>query len=161
MVDLVIWLIIIVLFIVSFIGLVYPVIPSSLFIWIGFFLYHFLIDDTSLGWLFWSAMVGFTLVLLVADIVANSYFVKKYGGSRWGERGAAIAVIVGSFIIPPFGVVIIPFITVLVIEMVQKASIQKAFQSALGSLFGFLGGTVVKMILQTMMIVWFIVAIIF
>jgi len=94
-------------------------------------------------------------------VIANSYFVKRYGGSKWGERGAAIAVIVGSFIFPPFGIIIIPFITVLIIEMVQKNTFQKAFLAALGSLFGFLGGTIVKVIVQTIMIVWFLIVIIF
>ena len=161
MVDILIWIIIIILFVVSFIGLIYPVIPSSLFIWIGFLMYHFLIDNATLHWLFWSVMAGFTILLLLADVVANSYFVKRYGGSKWGERGAAIAVIVGSFIFPPFGIIIIPFITVLIIEMVQKNTFQNAFLAALGSLFGFLGGTIMKVIVQIVMIVWFLIVIIF
>src|SRR5690625_3728756 len=100
MTDILLWIVIILLFIASYIGLIYPIIPSSLFIWIGFLMYHFLIDATSLGWLFWIAMVGFTAILLFADVIANSFFVKRYGGSKWGERGAAMAVIVGSFIRP-------------------------------------------------------------
>src|SRR5690625_6492591 len=106
MVDVIIWIIIIVLFIASYLCLIYPVLPSSLFIWIGFLLYYFLINNMDFGWLFWSAMALFTILLLFADIIANSYFVKRYGGSKWGERGAAIAVIVGSFIISPFGIII-------------------------------------------------------
>lgn len=161
MVNILIWLVIVVLFIASFVGLLYPIIPSSLLIWVGFLLYHFIIDSTSLNLFFWSVMVGWTIVVLVADIIANSFFVKRSGGSKWGERGAAIAVIVGSFIIPPFGIIIIPFITVLAIEMVQKNTIQKAFKTALGSLLGFLGGTLVKIIIQTIMIIWFIIEVIF
>lgn len=115
----------------------------------------------ALGWFFWGSMAGLTLVLLCADIIANSYFVKKYGGSKWGERGAAVAVIVGSFIIPPFGIIVVPFITVLVIELVQRNSFRKAFKTAIGSLFGFLGGSIVKMIIQTIMILWFLFIIIF
>lgn len=161
MVSILIWLVIIVLFIASFVGLLYPIIPSSLLIWAGFLLYHFIIDGSSLNLFFWSVMIGLTIVLLCADIIANSFFVKKYGGSKWGERGAALAVIVGSFIIPPFGIIIVPFITVLAIEMIQKNTIQKAFKTALGSLLGFLGGTLVKIIIQTIMILWFIIKVIF
>src|SRR5699024_12607639 len=68
--------------ILSFIGLIYPVIPSSLFIWIGFLMYHFLIDNATLHWLFWSVMAGFTILLLLADVIANSYFVKRRSEER-------------------------------------------------------------------------------
>src|SRR5690625_1775269 len=111
--------------------------------------------------IFWSFMALFTIFFLLADIISNSYFVKRYGGSKWGERGAAIAVIVGSFIIPPFGIIIFPFITVLVIEIVQRSTFKQAFKTALGSLLGFLGGSIVKIIIQTIMIIWFVITILF
>lgn len=161
MADILIWIVIIVLFIASYIGLIYPVIPSSLFIWIGFLMYYFLINNMVLGWFFWSVMLGLTIVLLFADVIANSYFVKRYGGSKWGERGAAIAVIIGSFIVPPFGIIVVPFLTVLVIEMMQRNTFKQAFKTAIGSLLGFLGGSLVKVIIQTIMILWFLITIIF
>lgn len=161
MMAILIWILIIALFIVSFIGLIYPVIPSSLFIWIGFLMYHFFIDQTSLNLFFWVMMIAFTVILFIADVVANSYFVKRYGGSKWGERGAAIAVIVGSFIFPPFGIIIIPFITVLIIEMVQRSAWQQAYRAAVGSLLGFLSGSILKVVIQTIMIIWFFIIIIF
>src|SRR5690625_2211836 len=120
MTDILLWIVIILLFIASYIGLIYPIIPSSLFIWISFLMYHFLIDSTNLGWFFWSAMVGLTAILLFADVIANSFFVKRYGGSKWGERGAAIAVIVGLFIMPPFGIIFFLFISVLVFDIVYR-----------------------------------------
>lgn len=82
-------------------------------------------------------MAIFTLFLFLADILANSYFVKKYGGSKWGERGAVVAVIVGSFIIPPFGILIVPFITVFVIELLQQRPPNDAIKASIGSLLGF------------------------
>lgn len=86
MLDVILWILIVVLFIVSFIGVIYPIIPSVLLIWIGFLLYQFGINSDELGWLFWIAVAILTVLLFVADIVANSYFVKKFGGSKWGER---------------------------------------------------------------------------
>ena len=157
--DIVIWLLIIVSFILSFVGVIYPVIPSPLMLWIGFLLYYFVIDQ-DLTWIFWSAMVLLTIILIVSDIIANSYFVKKYGGSKWGERIAAIGVIIGSFIIPPFGIIIVPFLAVIVVELLQKRSTQEAVRAAFGSLFGFLGGAFAIVVLQIMMIIWFLMAVI-
>ncbi|GGM33804.1 membrane protein [Paraliobacillus quinghaiensis] len=157
--DFVIWLLIIASFILSYVGVIYPIIPSPLVLWIGFLLYYFLIDQ-GLTWVFWSVAVLLTIILIVSDIIANSYFVKKYGGSKWGERIAGLGVIVGSFIIPPFGIIIVPFLAVIVVELLQRRSTQEAMRAALGSLFGFLGGAFAKVVLQTVMIIWFVVAVI-
>lgn len=159
MLDIITWIVIIILFILSFVGILYPVIPSVLVLWVGFLLYHFIINANELTFVFWAVMILFTIFLFVADILANSYFVKKYGGSKWGERGAAIAVIIGSFIIPPFGVLIVPFITVFLIELIQKRTAGEAVRASIGSLFGFLGGSVAKIVVQFIMIVWFFIVV--
>ncbi|MFZ3579439.1 DUF456 domain-containing protein [Virgibacillus sp. DJP39] len=161
MVDILIWIVIIALFVLSFVGIIYPIIPSPLVLWVGFLLYHFIIERGELGITFWIVMVVLTAVLIVSDIIANSYFVKKFGGSKWGERAAAIAVIVGSFIIPPFGILIIPFATVLVVEMIQKRTGKEAIRASVGSLIGFLSGAVAKVVIQGIMIVWFVLVVIF
>lgn len=154
------WIIIIILFILSYVGIVFPLIPSALVLWVGFFLYQFLIDGDQLTVLFWIAMALFTILLIGADLIANSYFVKKFGGSKWGERGAVIAVIVGSFIMPPFGILIIPFITVFTIEMIQRKTFKDALYASVGSLLAFLSGAVAKVVIQTIMIIWFILTVI-
>src|SRR5699024_7642388 len=97
----------------------------------------------------------------VADIIANSYFVKRFGGSKLGERAAAVAVIVGSFIYPPFGIIFVPFLVVLFVELLQKRSMGEAFRSSIGSLIGFLSGSFAKVVVQLIMILWFFILILF
>ncbi|KAB8137906.1 DUF456 family protein [Gracilibacillus oryzae] len=157
--DVLWWILIIAAFVLSFVGIIFPIIPSVLVLWIGFLLYQFLLTSENIGWIFWIVTVILTIVLIVSDIIANSYFVKKYGGSKWGERMAAIGVIVGSFIIPPFGIIIVPFVLVFVTEMIQKKGANEALRASIGSLFGFLSGTIAKVIIQIVMIVFFFVAI--
>lgn len=77
-----------------------------------------------------------------------------------GERAAGIAVIIGSFLIPPFGIIIVPFVVVIIIELIQKRTGKEAIRAAIGSLFGFLGGAVAKVLLQLVMITWFFIAIV-
>jgi uncharacterized protein len=155
MIEVLLWLLIIALFVLSFIGILFPIIPSVLAIWGGFLLYHFVINGDTLSWMFWVVMGILTIVLFVADIVVNSHFVKRFGGSKWGERMAAIAVIIGSFIVPPIGIIVIPFIVVLLTEMIQKKSFPNAIKAAFGSLIGFLGSSFAKVFIQLLMILWF------
>ncbi|MEW9675161.1 DUF456 domain-containing protein [Lentibacillus sp. L22] len=158
--NLLIWLIIIALFILSFAGILFPIIPSLLVLWVAFLLYHFAINSSELTLVFWIAMAVLTILLIGSDMLANSYFVKKFGGSKWGERVAAIAVIIGSFVIPPFGIVVIPFLAVFTIELMQQRSSQEAILAAVGSFLGFFGGALAKVMIQLLMIIWFIIVVI-
>src|SRR5699024_12484171 len=115
-----IWIVIIGLFIFSYIGLLYPIIPSVILIWIGFLLYHFLLAGNDLTFVFWIAMGILTILLIISDIIANSYFVKRLGGSNLGEQGAAIAVSIGACIISWFGIFILILIFVFMIEFLQS-----------------------------------------
>ncbi|MCA1012656.1 DUF456 domain-containing protein [Halobacillus halophilus] len=153
--DILIWAIIIVCFLASFASIIFPIIPGPLVLWIGFLAYFFFLNGEELSWFFWIGVILLTVLLIVSDIIANSYFVKRYGGSKWGERMAAVGVIVGSFIIPPFGIIVLPFILVIVTELIQKRSNEEAWKAAIGSLFGFLSGTVAKIVIQLIMIIWF------
>ncbi|MFK2826768.1 DUF456 family protein [Bacillus sp. B190/17] len=151
------WIGITVLFVISFAGLIFPIIPSILFLWGGFLLYHFGINPNELSVIFWIAMGLFTILIIVADILANSYFVKKYGGSKWGERIAALAVIIGSFVFPPFGILLVPFAAVFVIELIIQKDIKKAMMIGFATFVGFLSGTIAKFIIQLIMVIWFFI----
>ncbi|KGA96046.1 membrane protein [Alkalihalobacillus alcalophilus ATCC 27647 = CGMCC 1.3604] len=158
MVEMLWWIVVAICFFLSFIGLIFPLVPSVLVIWVGFLVYGFGIGTFSdLSVWFWSGMVIFTLFLILADIIASQYFVKRYGGSKWGERMAAIGVIVGSFIMPPFGIIFVPFILVFVTELISIQQPGHAFKVAIASLIAFLSSTVAKGLVQFIMIIWFIV----
>ncbi|OIK11020.1 hypothetical protein BIV60_18885 [Bacillus sp. MUM 116] len=155
------WVIIIVVFIFSFVGLVYPIIPSVLLIWGGVMLYQFGINSHELSWVSWTMLILLTILLFLADYLANLHFVDKAGGSKWGMRAATIGLIVGSFVIPPFGVIIVPFVLVLITELVQKKTLQDSLKVAVATLIAFLSGTFAKAVIQLIMIVVFVLDVIF
>lgn len=150
------WIIVIVLFALSFIGLVMPIIPSSIALWLGFIIYHFFINQSELTVIFWFIMFVFTAILIVSDFMANRFFVNKFGGSKKGEYAAMIGLIFGVFIWPPVGIILVPFIAVLVVELSQQRTFREAVYSSIGSLIGFLSGMAIKVIIQVLMISIFI-----
>lgn len=150
------WVIVIVLFALSFIGLVMPIIPSSIALWLGFIIYHFFINQSELTVIFWFIMFVFTAILIVSDFMANRFFVNKFGGSKKGEYAAMIGLIFGVFIWPPVGIILVPFIAVLVVELSQQRTFREAVYSSIGSIIGFLSGMAIKVIIQVLMISIFI-----
>jgi uncharacterized protein YqgC (DUF456 family) len=155
--TIVLWILIIALFVLSFVGLIFPIIPSVAVLWGGFLLYAFLLGDSALSIWFWIGIVFLTLIILGADLIASQFFVKKYKGSKWGERMAAIGVIIGSFVYPPFGLIFVPFILVFIAEMAASQNVSHAIKVAVASLLAFLSSTFAKAIIQMVMIIWFLI----
>ncbi|MCG7419532.1 DUF456 family protein [Macrococcus epidermidis] len=152
----ILWTFVILAFLSAFVALVMPMIPGILMMWVGFFIYHFAINNNELSWFFWIAMATLTIITLVSDYVLGSRFVKKFGGSKAGELTAAIGIILGSFFFPPFGIIIIPFVAVFIVELLIQQDFKHAMDASIGSLLGFLTSTVAKFIILIIMIIWFI-----
>ncbi len=154
------WTLIIISFVIAFIGLIYPVIPSVLFIFLGFIIHALFHGFGEFHWWFWVAESLFTILLFGADMLSNAFGVKRFGGSDAGLWGSTIGLIVGPFIIPIVGILVGPFIGAVIAELIfSKSSFKGALKSGVGSLVGFLTSIVTKGIVQIVMIIIFILAI--
>jgi len=154
--DYIYWGIIILLFLVAFIGLIYPVIPSVVFLFGGFLMYGVFFSFDSFNWLFWTIQVLFFILLLIADYAANIIGVKKYGGSKAGVWGSTIGLLIGPFVIPVVGILIGPFLGAMVAELiVHKRNIKESIQIGFGSVVGFVSSVITKGIIQVLMLLYF------
>mgnify|MGYP006316990411 FL=1 len=154
------WSIIIVCFIIGFIGLVYPIIPSVIFILGGFLLYGVFFSFAELPWWFWLIEVLFVILLFGADMMANAFGVKKYGGSKAGIWGSTIGLLIGPFIIPIAGILIGPFLGAIIAELIfARTSLKQAIKTGFGSVIGFLTSIVTKGTVQIVMIVIFVLVV--
>lgn len=155
--DVTAWIVIIALFIIAFIGLVYPIIPSVLFILGGFIAYGLFFSFSDLPWWFWTIEILFVILLFAADTISNLIGVKKFGGSKAGMWGSTIGLLIGPFVIPIAGILVGPFIGAVAAELiVTKATFEQATKAGIGSLVGFLTSVVTKGVIQTVMIILFI-----
>jgi uncharacterized protein len=155
--DVVYWIIVIAMFIISFIGLIYPIIPSVLFIIGGFILYGLFFSFEEFTWLFWTIQILFVVLLFTADYLANMLGVKKYGGSKAGIWGSTIGLLVGPFVIPVFGILIGPFLGAVIAELlIHKKGFTESLKIGLGSVIGFISSVITKSIVQVVMIAYFL-----
>ena len=158
--DIIAWVLIIALFVIAFIGLVYPIIPSVIFLLGGFIVYGLFYGFSELPWWFWLIELLFVALLFVADTISNLIGVKKFGGSKAGMWGSTIGLLIGPFVIPFAGIIAGPFIGAIIGELiVTRSNFQNAIKVGIGSVVGFLTSVVTKGIIQVVMIVLFIIAI--
>ncbi|WP_066399416.1 DUF456 family protein [Cytobacillus eiseniae] len=155
--DYMYWTLIILLFIIAYVGLVYPIIPSVLFILGGFILYGIFFTFEPFNWFFWVVQGLFIILLFGADYIANLIGVKKFGGSKAGVWGSTIGLLAGPFIIPVIGIIIGPFLGAVIAELtVNKKGWKEAVKIGFGSVIGFVSSVITKGAIQTVMIIYFI-----
>ncbi|MFC0270014.1 DUF456 domain-containing protein [Metabacillus herbersteinensis] len=156
--DFIYWTLIILMFIIAFIGLVYPIIPSVVFVVLGFLLYGWFYSFDELSVIFWIVQGLFVGILFAADYLTNLIGIKRFGGSKAAIWGSTIGLLVGPFIIPFLGVILGPFIGAVLAELiVSKKDLKTATKIGIGSLIGFISGVFAKTIVQLIMISYFLI----
>jgi uncharacterized protein len=151
------WIVAIAMFIIAFAGLVYPIIPSAIFLVGGFLLYGWINTFDGMNIFFWSIQVLFVILLFGADTLSNLVGVKKFGGSKAGMWGSTIGLLFGPFIIPVAGILIGPFLGAVIAELiVSRSEIKQAVKTGIGSLVGFLTSVVTKGFVMVVMIAVFV-----
>lgn len=134
-----------VLLIAGLLGSFLPVLPGPPISFIGLLTIHFLTQhaiSTTLLWVYGMA----SLLLLILDYALPVWTTKKFGGTKAGQWGATIGVLLGLFA-GPWGIFLGPFIGAYLGELLAGRKNQEAWRSAQGAFFGFLLGTGLKIIL--------------
>lgn len=153
-------LIVVALILVGLVGIVIPVLPGTGLIFSGILLYalYFGIDTVGVVTL---VVLGIAAILSIAfDYLASVYGAKKYGASKWGSLGAVLGGLFGFIILNFPGLIFGIFVGAVAGELlVAKKDMEVSLRAGTGALLGFLGGTVLKLILGLAMIITFLVKI--
>ncbi|MFU8861054.1 MAG: DUF456 domain-containing protein [Cyclonatronaceae bacterium] len=157
MTGLICWILIVLLFILSFPALKYPFIPGFLPVIGAFAVYGFCFSFDPFGIFFWSVQIFFILCTFITDYVSNLYAVRIHGGSNAAVYGSLIGLVFGPFLIPFAGLVAGPFIGAVAAEwLINRKPLRMAFRAGLGALIGLAGSTFLKAFIQLSMIITFI-----
>lgn len=146
-------------FIVGFIGTVMPFLPGAPLIWLGMLVYGFFVDFHNMSLFFFIGQGLAVALVFLIDYLAGAWGAQKYGGSKTAAWGSIIGGIFGIFLLGPFGLIFGPFIGAVAGEFYLNHNISKAFRIGIGTMVGFLGGTVLKLAIEILMIVWFFIAV--
>jgi uncharacterized protein len=152
--DYILLILAIIFMIAGIIGCLVPVLPGPPFSYIGLILLHL----TRFGHFTTPVLItlgAVTVVVTILDYVFPVWWTKRFGGSKYGTRGATIGLIIGFFI-GPLGIILGPLIGAFVGEMIFKDDIDYAFKAGFGSLLGFLTGIGLKLAASFVMTFYFV-----
>jgi uncharacterized protein YqgC (DUF456 family) len=133
----------IIFMILGIIGCLVPVLPGPPLSFVGLILLHLSrfgqFDSATL-----ITLGAIAVVVTIMDYIVPVWGTKRFGGSKYGTRGATVGLVIGLFL-GPMGIILGPFIGAFVGEMIFKDDIRYAARAGFGSLLGFLTGIGLKL----------------
>ena len=144
----------IVFMILGIIGCLVPVLPGPPLSYVGLILLHL----TRFGQFTPAVLITLGIVAVVVsvmDYLVPIWGTKRFGGSKYGTKGATIGLIIGFFL-GQLGIILGPLIGAFVGEMIFKDDLNYAFKAGFGSLLGFLTGIGLKLAASFVMTFYFV-----
>lgn len=153
--DIILTVIGVILMVVGLIGCIAPVIPGVVLSYIGILLLHF----TSRAEFSTNFLIGWALAVVVVEIL--NYYIpiwgtKKLGGGKKGSIGCTIGVFVGIFFLPPWGIILFPFLGAVVGELIDDKSFSAALKAGFGAFVGFVAGTLMQVVVALVLLFYFV-----
>lgn len=140
--------------VLGIIGCLVPVLPGPPFSFIGLILLHLSrfgqFSNTTL-----IILGAIAVVITILDYIVPVWGTRKFGGSKYGTRGATVGLIIGLFL-GPLGMILGPLFGAFVGEMIFKDDINYAIKAGFGSLLGFLAGIGLKLAASLIMTFYFV-----
>ena len=130
-----------ILLLFGLIGSIIPALPGPPLSYIALLLYHFFINKMNEDSLFWIGVV--VVFVTIMDYFLQIYGVKKAGGGKYAIRGSIVGMLLGIFLFPPFGILVGAFIGAYIGAKIETN--KNEVKIALGALFGFILGTILKL----------------
>lgn len=157
--EILLWAMVVVLLASGLMGSILPVIPGTPIILAAAVLYGFFTDFKEVTWLVILILAGITALAQVIDWIASAYGAKRYKASRWGVMGGVVGGIAGVLLASLPGLVLGIFLVSFLAEWVLGGQdLAGALGVGWGSLLGFLGGTLIKILMSLTMVGIFLYA---
>lgn len=146
-------------FVLGFVGILMPALPSLPLVWVGILIYAFFTDfsEVTTDIVLWTGAL--VLVGTLLDFVAGMVGAKAYGSSWMGMLGAFIGAIVGVIFGGLIGVIIGSALGTFAGEYIKHRDTGIATKATWGSMIGFFFGTVIKVVVGVWVIWMFFAAI--
>lgn len=145
----------IIFFIAGLLGTILPILPGAILIYIGMLIYGFMTRFVTLDATFFLLQALVLVLIFTVDFIASAVGTRHFDGSKQAAWGAIIGTILSLIFFGPLGIAIGPFLGAVIAELLRGVQLEKAIHVGFGTLIGFLGGTVLKLGAEVLMIIYF------
>ena len=145
--DIILLIIGLLLCLIGIVGSFLPIIPGPVTSWLGILLLNLTsVVEFNLNFVLITLTVAISVGIL--DYLIPVLGVKKLGGTRSGQIGTTLGLIIALIILGPIGIIIGPFGGALLGEMSTKKSFQDSVKPAFGAFVGVVSGSVIKFLIS-------------
>lgn len=145
----IVWLLIF----VGLVGTILPGLPGVGLVFGGILLYALYFGVATVGMTTLILLGVATVFSFIIDLLASLYGAKRFGASRSGIIGALLGGVAGLIFLSLPGLFLGVFAGAVTGEyFLAKKSSEESLKAGLGSVLGFLGGAVLKLILALVMV---------
>ncbi|HWQ88669.1 MAG TPA: DUF456 domain-containing protein [Desulfitobacteriaceae bacterium] len=148
-----------VLFVLGLLGTVLPILPCAILIYGGMFLYGVITQFSTLDANFFLIQALILVLILAIDFLASAAGTRQFEGSRQAVWGAVIGTVLGLLVFGPLGIIIGPFLGAVIAEFMYHPNLNHAIRVGFGTLIGFVDGTILKLGVEIIMIIYFFIKI--
>jgi uncharacterized protein YqgC (DUF456 family) len=155
-----IFFITLIVMLVGLFGLIVPIFPGIVVIWLAALGYGVVTGFTTMGWVLFTLLTLLMITGATIDNVLMSAKAHKEGTSWISIALGMLAGILGTIFLPPFGGLIATPLVVLLLEFQRQRSFKKALASLRGLAIGWSVSFVVRFMIGLAMIgIWLVWAI--
>lgn len=139
---------------IGILGCIIPLLPGIPLSYIGIILLHLTskVEYSAEFLILWGIIV---IVVQILDYYIPIWGTKKLGGGTKGAWGSAIGVVFGFFLIPPYGIILFPFLGAVIGELIDNKEPRVALKAGFGAFIGFLAGTLIKLAVAIILAFYF------
>ena len=149
-----------VIMLVGLFGLIVPVFPGIMVIWLSALGYGVATGFTTLGWVLFAVITALFITGAVIDNVLMSAKAHKEGAAWSSLILGVLAGILGTIFFPPIGGLIAAPVVVLLLEYIRQRDFKKALLTLRGLAIGWGSAFVVRFFIGAAMIgIWLVWAI--
>jgi uncharacterized protein YqgC (DUF456 family) len=152
-----IFVITLIIMLVGLFGLLVPIFPGIVVIWLATLGYGVVTGFNTLGWVAFGVLTVLMITGATIDNVLMGAGARK-GGASWLSIGLGmVAGIIGTILFPPFGGLIAAPLVVWLLEYLRLRDVSKSFASLRGLAIGWGASFVVRFLIGLAMIaIWLV-----
>ncbi len=144
-----------VVMLVGLFGLVIPVFPGIIVIWLAALIYGIAVSFNTLGWV---VIVLITLLMIAGTVIDNILMgvgARRAGATWLSLTLGSLAGLAGTIFFPPFGGILAAPLTVLIIEYLRKRDWPRVWAAMKGLFVGWGLSFVARFLIGvTMIVLW-------